>query len=49
VIPDEELNLLVNTVDLAVGRDNGGDAAAGYEELLYGLQRAEAARDDGEE
>ena len=48
MIPDDELNLLVNTVDLAASRASGGDVAAGYEELLYGLHRAKALRDDGE-
>ena len=47
-IPDEELNLLVNSVDAPISRANRGDITAGHDELLHGLQCAEAARDDGE-
>jgi hypothetical protein len=47
-IPDVELELFIATVDVAVSRANRGDVAGGHDELLYGLQRAEAALDDGE-
>jgi hypothetical protein len=47
-IPDLELDLFTTTVDVAVSRANRGDVAGGHDELLYGLHRAEAARDDGE-
>jgi hypothetical protein len=49
LIPAEELNLRVNTVDQAVSRATRGDVAGGHDESLHGLQRAEAARDDGKE
>jgi hypothetical protein len=49
MIPAEELNLRVNTVDQAVSRANRGDVAGGHDESLHGLQRAKAARDDGKE
>jgi hypothetical protein len=49
LIPAEELNLRVNTVDQAVSRANRGDVAGGHDESLHGLQRAEAARDVGGE
>jgi hypothetical protein len=48
LIPDHELDLFTNTVDAAVSRANCGDVAGGHDELLHGLQRAEAARDNGE-
>jgi hypothetical protein len=32
----------------SVSRANRGDLAGAHDELPYGLQRAEAARDDGE-
>jgi hypothetical protein len=35
-------------VDVAVSRANRGDVDGGHDELLYGLQRAEAARGDSE-
>jgi hypothetical protein len=47
-IPDPELDLFITTVDLAVSRANRGDVCGGHDELLYGLQHAEAACDDGE-
>jgi hypothetical protein len=45
MIPAVELDLLVTTVDVAVSRANRGDLAGGHDELLYGRQCAEAARD----
>jgi hypothetical protein len=47
-VPDLELDLFTNTVDAAVSRADRGDVAGGQDELLHGLARAEAARDDGE-
>jgi hypothetical protein len=47
-IPDLELDLFTNTVDPAVSRADRGDVAGGHDELLYGLERAEAARDAAE-
>lgn len=48
-VPDVELDLFTTTVDVAISRANRGDVTGGHDELLHGLQRAEAARDDGEE
>jgi hypothetical protein len=48
MIPALELDLFVTTRDVAVSRANRGDVAGGHDELPYGLQRAEPARDDGE-
>jgi hypothetical protein len=47
-IPDVELDVFTNTVDAAGSRANRGDVTGGHDELLHGLQRAEATRDDGE-
>jgi hypothetical protein len=43
-----ERNLITLTIDAAVSRADHGDATGGHDELLHGLQRAQAARDDGE-
>jgi hypothetical protein len=48
VIPDVEPDLFTTTIDRAVSRADRGDLVGGHDELLYGLQRAEAAREDGE-
>lgn len=47
-IPDLELDLLTNTVDVAVGLACAGELARGHQELLYGLERVQAARAAGE-
>jgi hypothetical protein len=46
-IPDHELDLFLNTVDTAVARAAEGLLADGHCELVYGLRRAEALRDEG--
>jgi hypothetical protein len=43
-----ERNLITSTIDAAVSRANRGDVAGGHDGLMHGLQRAQAARDDGE-
>ena len=48
-IPDFELDLLGNAVDAAIGLAAQGRIADGYGELSYGLERAQAAREEGEE
>ena len=41
-LPDAEIDLLANTVDLALERAQQGRPEHGYLELLYGLERARA-------
>ena len=49
MIPDLELDLLINSIDRAVALAVMHRVADGYCELEHGLERAQAARDDGEE
>lgn len=42
-LPDVEIDLLTNTVDLALQHARQGRPHHGYLELLYGLERARAA------
>lgn len=46
-LPQEELHLLRNAVDIARVQAAGGRAFDGYHELRYGLTRAELLRGDG--
>lgn len=46
MIPEEELGLLCNTVARAVDLAREGLLADGHCELVYGLRRAEAIRDE---
>ena len=41
-IPDHELDLLCNTVDLAISYATQGQLAGGLDELGYGVDRAAA-------
>lgn len=47
-IPNVELDLFTTTIDRAVSRADQGDVAGGHDELLYGYERAVAAREGGE-
>ena len=47
-IPDLEIDLLTNTVEEALSFAHEGNAARGYLELMYGLQRAREGVTEGE-
>ncbi len=47
MLPDDEINALVDAVFTAVDLARAGDMAAGYEVLLLGLGCAEQLRADG--